>query len=64
MKIDFKSEKETKVLTWIGMDFSEDDGVMQKFSCRFKTEETAAEFKVEKLTNCRYITVSICKQIK
>ena len=46
MKIDFKSDKELKILTWIAMDFSEDEGVMQKFSCRFKTEAIAAEFKV------------------
>ena len=46
MKIDVKSQKEAKILTWIAMDFSEEEGAMQKFSCRFKTEGIAAEFKV------------------
>ena len=46
MKIDLKSQKEAKILTWIAMDFSEEEGTMQKFSCRFKTEGIAAEFKV------------------
>ena len=46
MKIDVKSDKEAKILTWIAMDFSEEEGAMQKFSCRFKTEGIAAEFRV------------------
>ena len=49
MKIDLKSEKEAKILTWIAMDFSEEEGAMQKFSCRFKTEGIAAEFKVNSI---------------
>lgn len=46
MKIDFKSEKEPKILTWIAMDFSEGSGTMESFSCRFQTPEIAGNFKV------------------
>ena len=55
MKIDFKSDKEKKILTWIAMDFSEGEGVMQKFSCRFKTEGIAGEFKVGYSSLCTCI---------
>ncbi len=46
MTVDHKSEKEQKVLAWTALDFTDGEGVMESFCCKFKTEELANDFKV------------------
>ncbi len=42
----YKSEKEQKVLAWTALDFTDGEGVVESFCCRFKTEDLANDFKV------------------
>ena len=46
IKVSYKEEDpEKKLLTWRALDFSDDEQNVEIFCCKFKTPETAAEFK-------------------